>query len=199
MNECDCPDCGMSVPDKFSHSWHHKLKHGVSLVPVKDIARRAKQEYGSLDRFADQVVVPELVKAGLYAREGGLTPAGEAARADLESRMAGVLREMQHRRGSWVCKEPRRALLAAVLEVAVGRGGRQVEDDMQLLGQQVVEGTAMAVAPQEASVQSDRWLDWHFFNHFDRYFQAMDSEVNAGESGGDRGDGGGGGDGGRGE
>ena len=167
---------------------------------VKAVALRARQKYGSIDRFPDHVVVPELVKAGLYAREGGLTSAGELARADLESRMAGVLREMQLQRGSWVEKEPRKALLAAVVAVAVGHRRPPEEAELQLIGQQVEQGSAMAVAPHETGDQTGIWLDWHFFNHFDRYFQGVDSEVDAGESGGDGGDGGdGGGDGGGGE
>jgi hypothetical protein len=209
MNKLVCPDCGKSFGSEYTFSWHRQsvhvaLDHGPAngrashAATVKDLARRAHQEYGSIDQFAEQVVVEELVRAGLYTREGGLTPAGEAARADLESRMAGVLREMQLQRGSLVEKEPRKALLAAVLAVALGQRRPPEEAELELVGQQVEQGAAMAVAPDEAGGQSGTWLDWHFFNQFDRYFQAMDSEVNAGEAGGDGGDGGsdGGGDGG---
>ena len=48
----------------------------------------------------------------------------------------------------------------------------------------------MAVAPDEAGGQADIWLDWDFFNHFDGYFQVMDS-CDTGGAGGDGGDGGG--------
>jgi hypothetical protein len=65
--------------------------------------------------------------------------------------------------------------------------------ELQLVGKQVEQGAAMQ---HDASTQSDIWFDWHFFNHFDTYFQAMDSEVNAGELWGDGGDGGGDGGGG---
>ncbi|MBI4329345.1 MAG: hypothetical protein HY685_05735, partial [Chloroflexi bacterium] len=136
------------------------------LVTVKQLARQARQEYGSLDGFADQVVVEELVKAGLYTREGGRTPAGEAARADLESRVAGVLHEIQQRRASRVEKEPRQALVAAVIAVAVGLRRPPVETEPQTAEQQVEQGTVMTAAPQEASVQSDVWLDERFFNRF---------------------------------
>ena len=162
---------------------------GVADSTIKGLAGRAKQEYGSLDGFGTKIVLPELVKAGLYSlNPAALTPGGEAARADLESRMAGVLREMQLRRGSGVGRKPRQALMAAVIAVAVGGRMPSEETELQLVGMQVEQGAAMR---HDTSGQSDMWFDWHVFNDFDRYFQAMDSEV---EAGGSWGDGGGGGD-----
>jgi hypothetical protein len=159
----------------------------ASLHPtIKNLARRAKQEYGSLDDFGTKAVLPELVNAGLYSRNAiALTPEGKAARADLERRMGGVLREMQMRRGSWVDWKPHEALMAAV--VAVTQRGRMPPEgtELQLLGKQIERAAAM----QHDVSARDIWFDWDFFNDFDRYFQAMDSEVNAGDSCGDGGDG----------
>ena len=156
MNEVVCPDCGKSFGSEVTLSWHREGVHGLGPrgpqdgpgqvgdrgnerghATVEALALLAREEYGSLDRFAEQVVVPELVNAGLYTRVQGLTAAGEVALTDLEGRMASILREMQLKRGSWVEDEPRQALLAAVLAVAVGRRRPPEGADLQLVGQQV--------------------------------------------------------------
>jgi hypothetical protein len=118
-----------------------------------------------------------------------LTPEGEAARADLERRMGGFVREMQMRRGSWIDRNPSQILMAAVIGVAMGGRMLPEETQLQLVGKQVEQGAAMQ---HSANSQSNIWFDWHFFNQFDRYFQSVDSELKAGESWGDGGDGGGG-------
>ena len=218
MKEFVCPDCGKSFPGETTLSWHWDSAHGAPDVvagrvasdvgdadrdpdtaTVKEMVLQAAQAYGSLDGFVAQVVEPELVKAGLYARKQGLTPRGEAARVDLERRMARVLREMQARRRSWVEKEPRKALLAAVIAVAVGPRRPKEETQLQQIEHEVEEGAAAAVAPRDTDGLTDIWLDWHFFSHFDGYFHAVDSGADEGESEGDGDDGGDGGDGGGGE
>ena len=165
---------------------------------VRALALIARQEYGSLDRFVDQVVVAEVVKAGLYTREQGLTLAGEAERADLEGRVGAVLREMQLQRGSWMEKEPHKALMAAVLAVALGRRRPTTDGGLQPVWQQVDQGAAMAETPYGTGDQSGIWYDWYFFSHydryFDRYFDSIDSEVDSAGAGGDGGDGGDGGE-----
>lgn len=137
-----------------------------------------------MDGFGINAVLPELVNAGLYSRNASaLTPEGEAAREDLERRLGGVLREMQMRRGSWVDRKPSEALMAAV--VAVTQSGRMPPEgtELQLLGKQVEQAAAM----QHDASARDIWFDWDFFNDFDRYSQAMDSEADAGDLGGDGG------------
>ncbi len=184
---------------------------GEGHATVGALALRARQEHGSLDRFVDQVVVPELVKAGLYAEYlMVLTPAGQGTLADLESRMAGVLREMQVRRGSWVEKELRKALLAAVLAVALGQRRPPEEAELQLVGNQVEQAAAVAAAPHETHGPAQTgfgqhmWSDWRTFDNFDRCFRTVDSQVDSGcasgdGSGSDGGSDGGGGDGGGGD
>ena len=51
------------------------------------------------------------------------------------------------------------------------------------------QGAVLAGAQDESLLQDEFWLDWHIFNQVDRYFQAIDSEVDAGESAGDGADG----------
>jgi len=164
-------------------------------VTISEIGRQAHEKYGSLDQFVDQVVVPELVRAGLYG-EGRLLPAGEAAQADLETRLADVLREMQVRRGSWVEQEPRHALLGALLAVALGQRKLSDETDLQLVSHQVDQGGTMAVASQGTDgYYSDMGVHWLMYYDFDRYFGMVDCGVDAcGGDGGDGGDGGGGGE-----
>jgi hypothetical protein len=179
-----------------------------TLLEIQTLAKRAKQKYGSLDGLETKVVLPELVKAGLcrpfVAAPGKtsteLTSEGKAARADLESRMGGVLREMQLRRGSEIYRKPSRTLMAAVISVAVGGSRPPEEADLQRVGQQVEEGV---VAGQDNGSQTGAWLNWYAFDQFASCFQAIDSGVDAAgsgalssDSGGDGGDGGvdGGGD-----
>lgn len=148
---------------------------------IKTLARRARQEYGSLAGFGTNAVLPELLGAGLYRLNPiALTPKGETARADLESRMAGVLREIQQRPVFSVDRKPRQALMAAVIAVAMRRSTPPEEAELQRVGQQVEQSTAMQ---HDTSGQTDPWLGWHFFNHFDSYFQTMGSELNSGQSG----------------
>ena len=156
---------------------------------IKELAVRAR-------RFSGHVVVAELVKAGLYAIGQGLTPSGEAARDELESRMGGVLREMQLRRGSWVTKEPRQALMAAALAVSLGRRRPPADADTQLVERQLEQGKAMNGRQPEAHLEDEIPLDLHLFDQFESYFHAVDAEMSAGEAGGDGSNGGGGGDGG---
>ena len=167
----------------------------ISTTIGRPIGRQAHEKYGSLDQFVDQVVVPELVRAGLYG-EGRLLPAGEAARADLETRLADVLREMQVRRSSWVEQEPRHALLGALLAVALGQRKLSDETDLQLVSHQVDQGGTMAVASQGTDgYYSDMGVHWLMYYDFDRYFGMVDCGVDAGGGdGGDGGDGGGGGE-----
>jgi len=214
MREYNCRDCNISLSGEATLKRHRDAGHSIGHretasgvvqigysaresghATVKEIARRTIQDYGSLDRFAEVVVAPELESAGLYVGGRGLTPKGQAARADLERRVGGVLREMRRRRAPWVEKEPRKALLAAVLAVAMGQDRTAEGSDLQLVERQVEQEAAQARDTHGASDQGGLWLDWHFFNRFDTYFQAVDSEVSASESGGD-GDGGDGGDGG---
>ena len=223
MNDFTCPECGRLLGNEVALSWHREGVHGVERqrpaakpaassghtrqsqvrverrgtgrATVGEMVLRARDEYVSIDQFADRVVVPELERAALYTRERGLTPAGEAARADLERRMGGALREMHQQRGPWVDQEPRKALLAAALAVALGKRTVPNESDLQAVGQQVEIGDVAAAAPHGTSDQHDILFDWYFLSQFDTYFVAMDSEVDAGGDGGD-GDGGDGGDGG---
>ena len=188
--------CGMLVENQSEEGEDPVVADHTT---VKEVARQAHENYGSLDRFVDQVVVPELLQAGLYGN-GRLLPAGEAARADLEARMAVVLREMRQRQGSWVEKQPRQALLGAVLAVALGQRRLPEETQQQLVGEQVEQIATMAVAPQgTASYYSDMRFQWLIYHDFDRYFGMVDSGVDAGGGPGDGDDGGGGGDGGGGE
>jgi len=166
----------------------YDLCDASSDVTVGEVAREAHENYGSLDQFVDQVVVPELARAGLYG-ERRLLPAGEAARADLETRLADVLQEMRGRRGSWVEREPRHALLGALLAVALGQRRLPDETELQLVSHQ---GGTMAVASQGTDGYSDMGFHWLIYYDFDRYFGMVDCGVDAG--GGDGGDGGGGGE-----
>ncbi len=142
---------------------------------IKELASQARQKYGSLDGFGTKAVLPELVKAGLYGlHPAALTSPGEAARTDLESRMAGVLREMQQRRGSWVDRKPAWVLTAAIIAVAAGRMRPVAENELQLAGQQVERAASM---PHDPIDQSGIWYDWDSFSHFDTYFQTMGPEI----------------------
>jgi hypothetical protein len=102
--------------------------------------------------------------------------------------MAAVLREIQIRRGSWVVRKPRQALMAAVIAIAVRGKIIPEETGLQLVEKQVEQGASM----QQDARARDIWFDRHFFDQFDRYLQALDSEVNTEGSGGNGGDGGGG-------
>ena len=112
--------------------------------------------------------------------------------------MGSALRDMHQQRGPWVDQEPRKALLAAALAVALGKGTVPDEPDLEAGLQQTVSGDKVAAAPHETSDQSDMLFDWYFLSQFDTYFVAMDSEVSGGDGDGGDGDGGGG-DGGGGE
>ena len=98
-------------------------------LTVREVAAKAKKEYGSLTGFVTTVVVPELQKAGLYTTKGTLklTAEGEAARLELESRMSSVLARMQQSDGRMAVPEfclatqdSGRLLMAALVGVAVG-------------------------------------------------------------------------------
>ena len=163
--------------------------HASTDTTVKEVARGAKRVYGSMNGFATKVVLTELVEAGLYTLHPTvLTPEGERVRNELETRMASALREMHLHGGSWVGQEPRWALMAAVIGVAVGLGRLSEEAELQLVGMQVDQGATLAGAQDASLLQDEFWLDWHIFNQVDRYFQAIDGEVDAGESGGDAAD-----------
>lgn len=168
----------------------HTLWESSSQITIKEVARRAKQEYGSMEGFATRVVLPKLVEIGLcQLHPTVLTPEGERVRDDLETRMAGILHEMQRQRGTWVGRDYRQILMAAVIGVAVGGTRLTDEANLQPAWHQVESRASIGVAPNDGGSQADLWFYYAYFHQFDQDFQAMDSEVDAGESGGDWGDG----------
>jgi hypothetical protein len=149
---------------------------------IKELARRAREKYGSLDGFGTKAVVPKLQNAGLYSPDPvALTSGGDAARADLEGRMAGALRQMQRRRDSWIYQKPTQALMAAIIAVAVGQMRPVAEAELQLVGQQVGRAAPMS---GDSIDRSNIWCDWDV-RYFDNHFQTVDSEVDGADFGPD--------------
>ena len=94
------------------------LPDGTSGVPVADLTQAARRQYKSLDGYVRQDVLPRLIERGLFVSETRrrwgiipvtqyiLTPAGEAARADLKARLALGEHQLVH----WIDQEPERAV-----------------------------------------------------------------------------------------
>jgi hypothetical protein len=87
-------------------------------APVEALAQAVQQRYGSLDGYVSHEVMPALIERGLYSREEYrqffvvpasryvLTPAGRAARAELE----GLVALGSQQFGGWTRQDPGRAL-----------------------------------------------------------------------------------------
>ena len=198
-------------------------KDGTTGVAVAELATAARKRYRTLGGYVETEVLPELARLGLYAREEykrlGLfratrwvrTPEGEAARADLQGRMAagqGVF-------GRWVSEDPSRALAYVALAGSSVLLMSDLHPELQRLREQQraqAGGETAAYSSGDLGDESERepsseeldtgeldvggadfgGLDLQAFDGFD----AIDSGVDSGgDSGGDGGgDGGGGGD-----
>jgi hypothetical protein len=91
---------------------------GTVGAPVEALAQAVLQRYGSLDGYVSHEVMPALIERGLYSREEYrkffvvpasryvLTPAGQAARAELE----GLVALGSQQFGGWTRQDPGRAL-----------------------------------------------------------------------------------------
>jgi hypothetical protein len=94
------------------------LNNGLVGIKVDDLARSAAKQWGSLERFTGRVVIPSLIDRGLYVRESYrilwlitasrlvLTPAGNAARAELEMWLSLANGQF----GGWAQQQPNQAL-----------------------------------------------------------------------------------------
>jgi hypothetical protein len=92
---------------------------GTRGVKVEDFAAAARRRYKPLSAYVAEDVLPELIDRGYFVleenrlfgllprRQYALTPAGEAARADLEQRIQVGQAELP----GWVRDDPNRALL----------------------------------------------------------------------------------------
>ena len=83
----------------------------------------------------------------------------------------------------------KRIIMSMVIGVALGLRRLPEETEMQLVGRQVEQGAATAMAPHKTGDRISIGLDWYYFSHFDNYFQTVDSGIDAGGSWGDIGDG----------
>jgi len=118
-----------------------------------------------------------------------LTPKGEAAREELELRMAAVLQVLKQERPSWVDEKPQQALMAAMIAVAAGRPEPTEEAELQLVTQLSEQGASTDTVPQESAayeVYQPVWFDWTIYDSFERTYAEVDSgcDVGGGEGGG---------------
>ena len=74
--------------------------------------------------------------------------------------------------------------MSAVIAVVVGQRRLPTEAGLQMVGSQTEE-VALPGAQDASVLHREFWLDWYIFDQVDRFFQAIDHEVDAGESGGD--------------
>ncbi|MDP8923721.1 MAG: hypothetical protein M3O34_12675, partial [Chloroflexota bacterium] len=132
-----------SIVELYRQQRQRTFKDGTIGVPVAELARAATRRYKTLAKYRDQEILPSLVERGLYRREERrtlgifkstryeLTPEGEAARSDLESRIELANREF----GGWVRGEPARAMAFAGLAGAALLMMPSVYPELQLMAE----------------------------------------------------------------
>lgn len=123
---------------------------GIEGVPVDELAREAQSRYKPLRRFVERVIMSNLIERGLYTYEQYrifwffpasrlvLSPAGAAARADLEERLATARAQF----GGLSTADPARALAFAGLSGAALLLAPALYPDLQRLGRQQPAGAA---------------------------------------------------------
>ena len=173
---------------------------GTSGVPVDGFAQRAGGRYKPIGKFVTAEVLPALIERGLYRTEQGrtlfifpttkhvLTPAGEAARADLRRWMELGERHM----GEWVEETPSRALAYASAAGAAVLLMAPLYPQLQRLGQQVRPDDLDSdrdFGDDYSGVNSLEATSFDFdlsaFDGLDSAFSAIDAGVDAGtDSGG---------------
>ncbi|CAA9543579.1 MAG: hypothetical protein AVDCRST_MAG88-212, partial [uncultured Thermomicrobiales bacterium] len=209
--------------------------HGSAGVPVRELAAAARKVWGGLDRYTKRVVLLALASRGLYAREERrilwifpatrfvLTPAGEAAQADLRAWLAVGQGEARRWTGS-------NAALAAAFLGSAGAAAlllQPIPPQLQQLQRRQLQGghadstgstgssstggddegrerpePGEPAPPEEEPGGGDFSLDLDLdafggFDSLDSAFASIDSGVDSGDGGSSDGGGGdGGGDGG---
>jgi uncharacterized membrane protein YgcG len=177
---------------------------GTEGVTADELAREAQRRYRPLGQFTERIVLSVLLDRGLYAYESyrifwliparrlTVTPAGAAARAELEARL-------EHGRAhlaEWVDREPAQALAYAALagpaillltemHPALGRLRR---DHAATAGGDVAEtppGEADDAPAERDQQPADLALDLDALAGLDHVFAVIDGAVDG--SGGDSG------------
>lgn len=137
---------------------------GIEGVPIDELAREAQSRYKPLRRFVERVIMSNLIERGLYTYEQYrifwffpasrlvLSPAGAAARADLEERLAMARAQF----GGWATADPARALAFAGLAGAALLLAPSLYPDLQRLGhQQPASTTDSGFVPAATTINSD--------------------------------------------